>query len=330
MENRKMREAMEKGKRLIALIVILLISLISLAGTSHAVRQDIILAEFNWPASMGITHIMKQILQNRLDVRVSIIPLSQDVGWRTLERGVLDAAAEMWWPQRAAQIDEYVHERQTVAMSLTYENARQGILIPTWVSQRYNITDIDSLRQNADLFDISGDGKGDIWAGSSEWSSTEIMQIKVRDYNLNLDPYTNERGDFLARFRKAMEQEQPIAFYYWTPEWLFSQYDLTWIREPAYDPEKWKYIPKELDQSKITCEFQPAKIYTIFSQKLKDRVPKAYQLFKNFYIPIDEVNFIIAEIENIPGNPKKDAEKVAEKWIEDHSDIVNDWLKGIE
>jgi glycine betaine/proline transport system substrate-binding protein len=42
------------------------------------------------------------------------------------------------------------------------------------------------------------------------------------------------------------------------------------------------------------------------------------------------VSFIIAEIEQIPGNPKKDPDRVARKWVEDHPEIVNDWIKGIK
>lgn len=330
MENKKRIGATRNLKRAVAVSAILAITLVSLAGTGHAKRQEIVLAQFDWPASIGITYIMKQVLQGKLDVRATIIPLSQDVGWKTIEKGILDAAAEIWWPARTADINRYVHERKTVAMSLAYDNAPQGLVIPTWVSKKYGITDIDDLRQNAKLFDLTGDGKGDMWAGAIDWSATEIMKIKVRDYGLNLDPFTEDTWVFYAMFQKAMKQKQPIVFYYWAPDWLFSKYDLTWIKEPEYDAEKWKHVRGEPDQSYIACAWQPAKVYTIFSERLKGRVPKAYQFFQNFYIPIDNVSFIIAEIEQIPGNPKKDPDRVARKWVEDHPEIVNDWIKGIK
>jgi len=330
MENNKRFEGMQKLKQAVALSVILAIILTTLAGIGHAKGKEVVLAQFDWPASIGITYIMKQALQSKLDVRATIIPLSQDVGWKTIEKGILDAAAEIWWPARMADINGYVHERKTVAMSLAYDNAPQGIVIPTWVSQKYGISDIDDLRKNANLFDLTGDGKGDMWAGAIDWSATEIMKIKVRDYNLNLDPFTEDTWVFYAMFQKAMKQEQPIVFYYWAPDWLFSKYDLTWIKEPEYDPKKWRYVRGEPDQSYIVCGWQPARVYTIFSKKLKDRVPKAYQFFQNFHISIDDVSFIIAEIEQIPGNPKKDPDQVAKRWLADHPEVVNDWIKGIE
>lgn len=330
MENKKRIGTMGKSKQVLALTVILVITLALLAGTCHAKRKEIVLAQFDWPASIGITYIMKHVLQSKLDVRATIIPLSQDVGWKTIEKGVLDAAAEIWWPARIADINRYVHERKTVEMSLTYDNAPQGIVIPTWVSKKYGITDIDDLRQNAKLFDLTGDGKGDMWAGAIDWSATEIMKIKVRDYSLNLDPFTEDTWVFYTMFQKAMKQEQPIVFYYWAPDWLFSKFDLTWIKEPEYDPTKWSHVRGEPGQSKITCAWQPARVYTIYNKKLKDLVPSAYQFFKNFYISIDDVNFIIAEIENIPGNPKKDPAVVAKKWVSKHPEILKNWIKGIK
>lgn len=317
-------------KRMVASSAILAITLVMLAGTGRAQRREIVLAQFDWPASIAITYILKQVLEQELDVRATIIPLSQDVGWKTIEKGILDAAAEIWWPARTADIDRYVYERKTVEMSLTYDNAPQGIIIPTWVSEKYDIKNIDDLRRNAKLFDLTGDGKGDMWAGAVDWSATEIMKIKVRDYQLDLEPFTEDTWVFYAMFLKAMQQQQPIVFYYWAPDWLFSKYDLTWIQEPPYDPQKWKFVRGAPEQSQITCAWQPAKVYTIFGKTLKDRSLKAYQFFKNFHISINDVNMLIAEIENIPGNPRKAPDKVAQKWLSENPQRVAEWIRGIE
>jgi ABC-type proline/glycine betaine transport system substrate-binding protein len=42
------------------------------------------------------------------------------------------------------------------------------------------------------------------------------------------------------------------------------------------------------------------------------------------------VSILITEFEDVPGNPKKDVEEVAQAWVENHPEIVNDWIKGIE
>jgi ABC-type proline/glycine betaine transport system substrate-binding protein len=42
------------------------------------------------------------------------------------------------------------------------------------------------------------------------------------------------------------------------------------------------------------------------------------------------VSFLITEFEDVPNNPKKDIEKVAKAWVENHPEIVKNWIKGIE
>lgn len=322
---------MKKMKRVAMLCAIFTIgATLLIPAPGRAGRKDVVLAQFDWPASIGLTAIMKQVLREKLKIPTTSISLSQEVGWQHLEKGTLDGATEIWWPARGPDIDRYVRERKTVAMSLTYDNAPQGIAVPTWVAEKYGITDIDSLRNHAALFDQTGDGRGDIWVGAASWASTRIMQIKVRDYDLNLVPFTEDTWVFYARFQKAMKEKKPVVFYYWEPDWLTFAYDVTWIREPAYAPDKWHFVRGEPDQSRITCGWQPARIYTVFSEKLKERRPKAYRFLQHFYMPIKEVNAIIANIEKIPDNPRQDPDLVAEQWIEAHPEIVADWLKGIE
>ena len=50
----------------------------------------------------------------------------------------------------------------------------------------------------------------------------------------------------------------------------------------------------------------------------------------NWYIPKEEVSGLIADLEDVPGNPKKDGAEVAKAWVESHPRIVNDWLKGVQ
>jgi len=134
---------------------------------------------------------------------------------------------------------------------------------------------------------------------------------------------------FLTQLKEAMRTDRPMIFYYWEPEWPFAVYDLSEIELPPYEDSKWTYVEKRMDESSITCGWKPAQVYVGYGTKLQKKSPKTYRFFKQWYIPIDEVSFLIAELEDIPGNPKKDVEEVVEEWVRDHPAIVNDWIKGI-
>jgi len=80
------------------------------------------------------------------------------------------------------------------------------------------------------------------------------------------------------------------------------------------------------EKTRITCAHPPAYTYIGVSVKLEKRLPRAWKFFMNWYLPIEEVSKFIADLEDIPGNPKKPAPEVAKRWVESHPEILKNWL----
>ena len=60
------------------------------------------------------------------------------------------------------------------------------------------------------------------------------------------------------------------------------------------------------------------------------RLPSVSHAYYHVY-KTDEGSYdIIYNIEDAPDNPKQPPEQVAKKWIAEHPDIINDWLKGLK
>ena len=321
---------MLRGKLKMGIVLVVIASLFIGIGYSYAERQDIVIGELNWSASVVVCQIMKNILEDELNIPTKVIQLAGSAIWPAMEKGTVDIFSEMWDTAHDAGIQKYVKENKTVELTVSYQGKASGFYIPTWVSKKYNIKSIEDLNKHTALFDITGDKKGDLWVGGFGWSGTEINKIKIRDYGLNYEPYVIDQWVFMTTLKEAMRVKKPIIFFYWAPEWIYSYYDMTQIKEPAFDPAKWHYVPKKPEESNISCSFRKPVIYVGYPAKLKKRLPKAYKFYKNWYIPMDEVNNLIAEMEDIPGNPKKDAVIVAKQWIADHPEIVKNWLKGVK
>jgi len=311
--------------RILSVTLIFILMLFSF-GTLYAARP-VIIAELNWAGSTAVCHVMKYVLENKLNVPAKIQALAAAVIWPGMDKGTVDVYSDLWMPNQEAGVKKYVEGRKTVELSLSFGNAPQAWYIPTQIAKKYNIYTYQDLSKNSKLFDITGDGKGDIWAGGFGWMSAEITKIQLRDLNVNLDTFIVEQWVFLTQLKEAVRKGTPYVFYYWAPNAEFSIYDLTEIKLPPYSDAKWKYVEKHPEQSKITCGWRPAQVYVGFSKKLAQKSQKAYKFFKQWHIPMDEVNFLIAEILDVPGNPKKDPASVAKKWVESHPDIVNSWIK---
>jgi len=298
--------------------------------TIYGQRNSIIVVEGNFSSSVAVSHILKVMFESKLNIPMETKRMAAAIAFPGMEKGEVDVYTELWWPNSAEMMEKYYDQGKKVEGTVLYENCEQGIYVPTWVSKKYGITEIMDLNKHSEMFDFDRDKIGDIWAGSRTWRSTEITIFKVKGYGLNLTPYVVEQWAFLAQFIEGMRKQKPMVFYYWTPEWLFAKYDLTLLKEPPFDPNKWKYVEGDFKNSNVLMQLQPAKVYISYSTSLKDRLPKAYKFFKNFYIPKDEVNNLIMEIEEFPDKLKKDPMEVAKKWISEHPDIVNNWLKGVQ
>ncbi|MBT3176759.1 MAG: hypothetical protein HOG03_13170 [Desulfobacula sp.] len=318
---------MVKVKKIVLTTLFVSVCVVLSLGTSWAARKNVIIAEQSWTGSTVICQVMKYVLENKLDIPVKITQLNGSVTWVGMDKGDVDVFSDIWETAEIEGIKKYTEEKKTCEVVLSYANAPQGWYIPKFAAEEHGIKTIEDLKGKEKLFDIDGNGKGDLWGGPTSWKVNEITSIKIRDYGLDFENLGVEQWAWLATLKAAILKKKPVIFYYWEPEWLFSEYDLVKIQEPAYDDAKYKYVQKHPEQSKITCEFQPSDVWVGLSKKMEKRLPKAYQFFKNWSIPIEEVNHLIAMVTELDGKQKLTGADAAKKWVEDNPDIVNTWLK---
>ncbi|MBF0528997.1 MAG: hypothetical protein HQK55_06965 [Deltaproteobacteria bacterium] len=297
---------------------------------AQAERNDVVISEQNWTGSTVICHVMKYVLEKKLNVPAKITQLNGAATWAGMEKGDVDVFSDIWATAEAEGIKKFTKDKKVCETTLSYPKAPQGWYIPKYVQEQYKIKTINDLKGKENLFDIGGDGKGKLWVGPSSWKVAEQNTIRIRDYGLKFEPVGVEQFAWLATLKDLYKKKKPVIFYYWEPEWLFTQYDLVMIEEPAYDPSKWNYKEKDPANSKITCAIEPSDVLVGYPIKLKDRLPKVYQFYKNWSIPIAEVNKLISYVTDLPDKPKISAEEAAQKWVEANPKIVEGWLKGIK
>ena len=289
------------------------------ANSAKAARKNVVIGSLTWSGSQAIEQIMKYVLEDKLNVDLKIMSVAQPALWAALDKGSADIYPDMWMPNQKAAWDKYVEGRKTIEVKLSYDKAIEGFWMPAKIAEEHGIKSVFDLKGKGKMFDTDGNGKGEIWVGPFDWAVTKRNIAKVKNYGMDLETIKIQQWLFLAILKEAMRKDKPIVFYYWQPEWPMAMYELVKLEEPRFDASK-----------PDATEFPPATIYVGISKKMKKRLPKAYKFFMNWYIPLEAVSKLIADLEDVPGNPKKDAAEVAKAWVESHPEIVNDWLKGIQ
>lgn len=320
---------MTKYKKGTFVTLLIIAGIVSTLGNSLAARKNVIIAEQSWAGSAAICQVMKYVLETKLDIPAKVTQLNGAATWVGMDKGDVDIFSDIWDAAEAAGIEKYTKEKKSSELVLSYADAPQGWYIPRYVAEEHGIKTIEDLKGKEKIFDIDSDGKGDLWGGPTSWKMAEMTTIRINSYGLDFDNLGVEQWAWLATLKAAIAKKKPVIFYYWEPEWLFTVYDLVKIEEPAYEDAKWNYIQKDLEKSKITCEIKPTNVWVGISKKMEKRNPKAYTFFKNWSIPIEEVNELIAMMADLPENPKMSGEDAAKKWVAGNPEIVNGWLKGL-
>lgn len=305
---------------------------VAIGAASSAAAQDatVKIGDLTWTGARAIGHVIEAVIEGPLDGEAeivsglsdgSIIAAGMDKG-----DGSADVYTDLWMPNRQGLWDQYIDGAKTVGVNQPYLGTQQ-MYVPSYMADE--VSSVEDLKKPeiAAMFDKDGNGKGEYWAGDAGWKSTRMWQVKFKDYGLSelWEPEILPDATFKAQLKTAIQREQPILFYYWTPEWVHAAYDLTPIGEPEryegcedhnLDAEDW------LETSKFDCVSSDAQIYVAYSKSLEERNPAVAKFLSQMQLDPAVVNNWILQI----GRDELDPRDVAEDWVADNMDIVNGWI----
>lgn len=320
-----------------------------LLPAAASAKESIVIGEQNWTGAIAIQHILGEVIQSRLDGEVSYLAGDVPVLLNAAAKGdgSVDVLTDIWMPNQSAAWAKYVSggTRSLVPNAHPYTGV-QGFYIPGYLQDKYGVKSIYDLNKPevAKLFEPLGGGPAELLVGPAGWESTYIGQIKAKDYGFadKFEAISTEASVTYAKLASAYKAQRGVVFYAYTPDWVFSAFDLRRLEEPAFDGYAqdnkkgdplykadgcWKFIsptvdPDWLNKSKITCAFPDAKVYVLASTGLQKRTPKVAAFLHNFAIDPSDLNALILKIEK----EQVPADVAAKAWIQDHQAAVDQWL----
>ncbi|MFD2670713.1 glycine betaine ABC transporter substrate-binding protein [Marinicrinis sediminis] len=269
------------------------------AGEASDAGKTIKLAYVAWDSEIASTHVVKEVLESKLDMEVEMMQVDAGPMYAGVADGSAHAMVAAWLPTTHGHyVEQYQDGLEDLGPNL--EGTKIGLVVPAYM----DITSIEDLN-NADVADSLESTITGIEPGAGIMTGTEKV---IEDYSLegwNLLPSSS------AAMAKALESaynnEEPIVVTGWTPHWKFAKFDLKYLEDP-----KGNYGGAE-------------QINTLVHKGLKDDMPQAYQV-------LDQFNWTPADMEAVMVDiyEGKSPEEAAAKWVADNEDKVNEWLKGIE
>ena len=301
------------------------------ATAASAADGKITIADLTWTGADAIGAVIKAIVTGPMGGEAEIIEGASDASiiFAAMDKGdgSIDIHPDIWMPNQVGNWDKYIKGNETVAANNPYTGT-QGMFVPHYLADK--VTSFEDLAnpEIAALFDKDGNGKGEYWAGDASWTSTKMWQVKFKSYGLDelWEPEIVSDATFKAQLKASYNNQKPILFYYWTPEWLFAAYDLAALDEPPVS-EGCRVLKLEqddwLDASTFKCKHNDAEVFIGWSKSLEQRNPPVAKMLANMKLAPDTVNDWILKI----GRDEMDADDVAEAWVAENMDTVKSWIE---
>ncbi|SOC18211.1 glycine betaine/proline transport system substrate-binding protein [Ureibacillus xyleni] len=257
--------------------------------------KKINLAYVEWDTEIASTHVVGKVLED-LGYDVTLTPLDNAIMWEAVANGEADAMVAGWLPHtHASQYDQYKADLDELGENLA--GAKIGLVVPSYME------DVNSIEDLADQANkqITGIEPGAGIMAATEKALTEYENLA--DFEL----LQSSSGAMTVALDQAIKNEEEIVVTGWSPHWKFASYDLKYLDDP-----KGVYGGEET-------------INTFARVGLEEEMPNAYKVIDAFHWTSADIEEVMLEI-----NGGVDPEEAAAKWVDENTEKVAEWTKGIE
>jgi glycine betaine/proline transport system substrate-binding protein len=288
------------------------------AGGSGTGDGSVTLVANPWPGSYANAHVAAQLLESEFGLDVDVAEIDENAQWAGLDGGEYDAVLEVWPSGHAENYATYIDELGTVEDIGELGAVGQiGWFIPTYLLDEYpEMATWEGLEGNEGIFATAETGSsGQFLAADPSFVQFDETIIS----NLGLDLTVVQSGSEAAQLsavETAIQNEEPVIFYFYTPHWLHAKYDLTLVELPEYTEGC------EEPAEERTCGYPQDVLFKAAAADLSEREPEAYAFLQAFQMQNewqDAITFMIDE-EGI------EASEAAARWIEENEEAWRPWV----
>ena len=257
-----------------------------------------------------------------------------NVGYTSIAEGDATYLAVNWAPlhddkfKASGGYDKFYRKGEYIS------GAAQGYLIDKKTAEKYNITNIEQLKDPkiAKLFDANDDGKADLTGCNPGWGCESVIEHQLDAFGLR-DTITHNQGNYAAIIADTISRYKKgdsILYYTWTPYWvsgvLVPGKDVVWLEVPFSSlPGNRANVDTALPNGK-NYGFEMNSMKIVANKKFAEENPAAAKLFEIMKLNINDVsaeNMMMSQ----GHNSAKDIEAHANGWIKANQKTFDSWIE---
>lgn len=204
--------------------------------------RTIDIAEMTWESATVLANIHDIILSEGFGCSTELVPGDTvTTSASMMGRGQPALAPELWMSSIEDKWDQAEADGEVVELGAAItDGTLEGLFIPRWVSEKYNLKSMEDVMARSDLFsDPEDPSKGRVYSGPPGWAAEQAVAGVYEAYEMegNWNLFSVADAALQASIKRAFTREEPILFYYWSPASIMGQVDAVKVGLPAHVPE---------------------------------------------------------------------------------------------
>lgn len=265
-------------------------------------QQDLTVPYVAWARETISTHLLAAILEE-VGYNVEVTQVEAGPMFASVADGSSDFHTSAWLPATHASYWEQ-YEDDLVQVTEVLDKAPLALTVPSYME---DVNSIEDLKDNTELGDSVNWEIIGIDPGAGIMQNTEVV---IEEYGLDQwNVVSSSEAAMLTELRKAIENEEPIIVPLWKPHWIFGVEDLKMLEDPK------EIYGGEGDQ-----------IYTVARKGLEEEAPAAYRVLENYTETYD----MVEELMPLVHDEGMDPADVAQQFLDDNPDLLEEWTEGVK
>lgn len=209
-------------KKIILLAVAFLLAFTDAAQAASKDAKPVRIAYVEWDCARATSNLVKAAIEDRLHLKVELLPVSAGAMWMAVASGDVDATVTAWLPVTHG---DYLKRLEGKVRDLgpLVGGARLGWAVPDYVT----VNSIAELDAAADRFGgrIIGIDPG---AGLMRMSEDAIKAYGLKKMQL----VEGSGATMTAALADAIRRKEWIVVTAWSPHWMFGRWQLKYLDDP--------------------------------------------------------------------------------------------------
>ena len=254
----------------------------------------------------------------------------------SIANGDLDYSVVYYYPGHEQFFNNAGGTEKLAGIGRLTPNGMQGYQIDKKTADKYNITNIEQLKDPkiAKLFDADGDGKANLVGCNAGWACELAINHHIETYGLE-DTVEHDSGKYTALLANSItryQQGEPVIFYAYNPHWIGAtlkpDQDVVWLEVPftSLPPNMGDITEEDTSVNGKNHGLPKSEQRIVANKKFLAANPVAKRWFELVQIPVEDINqesLRIKEGENKP----KDIQRHAQEWVANNQELFDSWIE---